>query len=104
MSKAPTYGSLFSGIGGIDLGFDRAGFRCGWQVEIDPFCRRILERHWPDVPKHDDVRTFLDKCAFPYVDVIVGGDPTSSFYIDRCRVFANIVEHIATTLAGKLAT
>ena len=46
-----TYGSLFSGIGGLDLGFDRAGFRCEWQIELDPFCRQILEKHWPGVPK-----------------------------------------------------
>ena len=51
-----TYGSLFSGIGGLDLGFDRAGFECRFQIEIDPFCREILEKHWPGVPKHHDIR------------------------------------------------
>ncbi len=46
-----TYGSLFTGIGGFDLAADRAGMRCLWQVEIDPACRAVLHRHWPDVPK-----------------------------------------------------
>jgi DNA (cytosine-5)-methyltransferase 1 len=65
------YGSLFSGIGGIDLGFDRAGLKCAWQVEIDPFARKVLEKHWPGVPKHDDIRTFKPTA----VDVIAGGFP-----------------------------
>ncbi len=66
------YGSLFSGIGGMDLGFDRAGMKCAWQVEIDPYARRVLEKHWPEVPKHDDIRTFT---AAQHVDVIAGGFP-----------------------------
>lgn len=65
------YGSLFSGIGGIDLGFDRAGLKCAWQVEIDPFARKVLEKHWPGVPKHDDIRTFKPTP----VDVVAGGFP-----------------------------
>jgi len=44
-----TYGSLFSGVGGIDLGLDRAGFTCRWQCEIEPYAVRVLEKHWPEV-------------------------------------------------------
>ena len=49
--------SLFSGIGGIDLGLERAGLSCIGQVEIDPFCNQILEKHWPNIPRHTDVST-----------------------------------------------
>src|SRR5258708_6589094 len=43
---APTLASFFSGIGGFDLGFDRAGFRVTFQCEINAYCRSILRRHW----------------------------------------------------------
>ena len=52
-----TVGSLFSGIGGFDLGFERAGFDVRWQVEIDQFARLVLEKHWPQVTRYHDVRT-----------------------------------------------
>ena len=52
------FGSLFAGIGGFDLGFERAGLRCRWQIEIDSFCQKILTKHWPDVPKFNDARKF----------------------------------------------
>src|SRR5687767_14421804 len=66
-----TFGSLFAGIGGFDLGFERAGMRCVWQVEIDPYCRRVLAKHWPNVRRHDDVRTFDGEPC----DVLCGGFP-----------------------------
>lgn len=74
--KPLTFGSLFAGIGGFDLGFERAGMVCKWQVEIDPFCQRVLAKHWPHVRRHDDVRTFPPTAADDWrVDVICGGFP-----------------------------
>lgn len=71
-----TVGSLFSGIGGLDLGFERAGgYRLLYQVEIDQFCRKVLRRHWPKVLRHDDVRTFPPYPGDWYVDVLIGGFP-----------------------------
>ena len=53
---AMTHLSLFTGIGGIDLAAEMAGFCTVGQVEIDDYCNRVLEHHWPDVPRWRDVR------------------------------------------------
>ena len=50
------YISLFSGIGGFDLGLDQAGMECILQVEQDKFALEVLHRHWPNVPKITDVK------------------------------------------------
>ena len=69
-----TFGSLFSGIGGIDLGLERAGMECKWQVEIDPYCQKVLAKHWPDVRRYDDVRS-VGADTLEAVDLIAGGFP-----------------------------
>lgn len=70
--------SLFVGIGGIDLGLERAGMTCVAQVEKDDFCRKVLTKHWPDVPKFDDVMTFTRSNYNGPVDLIAGGFPCPS--------------------------
>ena len=69
---------LFAGIGGLSLGLERAGINVVGQVEKDPWARKILDKHWPEVPKHDDVRTALDWWRSeprPHVDLVAGGYP-----------------------------
>ena len=73
--KPLTFGSLFAGIGGFDLGFERAGMTCKWQVEIDPFCQKVLAKHWPKIPRHTDIKTFPTKGGDWRVDVLCGGFP-----------------------------
>lgn len=82
-----TVGSLFAGIGGFDLGLERAGMEIKFQVEIDPFCRAVLAKHWPEVKRYEDVRrvhgtelhadngTYNCGNCLSRVDLIVGGFP-----------------------------
>lgn len=70
-----TFGSLFAGIGGFDLGLERAGMTCAWQVEREPYAVRVLEKHWPNVRRHDDVCTFPPAEGDWSVDLICGGFP-----------------------------
>jgi DNA (cytosine-5)-methyltransferase 1 len=69
-----TFGSLFAGIGGFDLGLERAGMKPLWQVEIDPWARKVLAKHWPDVQRYEDVCTVGTQNLEP-VDVLCGGFP-----------------------------
>ncbi len=73
------YGSLFAGAGGVDLGFDAAGWECVWQVEIDPHARKVLDHHWPEVPIHDDITRCVGSPQLQLAGVggepLHGGDP-----------------------------
>ena len=69
-----TVGSLFAGIGGFDLGLERAGMQVRWQVENNPFSQHILNKHWPDVPCYGDIREVRGEEVEP-VDVLCGGFP-----------------------------
>ena len=66
--------SLGRGIGGFDLGFDRAGMTCAGQVEYDEKTRAVLAKHWPDVKRMNDVRE-VQGDEFGTVDLICGGFP-----------------------------
>lgn len=68
------YLSLFSGIGGMDLGLDWAGWECVGQVENDKFCQQVLKKHWPTVPKWGDIQS-VETQSLPECDAIVGGFP-----------------------------
>lgn len=70
-----TFGSLFAGIGGIDLGLERAGMQCKWQVEIDEYATKVLARHWPDVQRFRDVVEFSAVAGEYPVDLVCGGFP-----------------------------
>ena len=69
-------GSLFSGIGGFELGLERAipNLETVWQVEQDKFCQKILHKHWPNALIYDDVCT-VGKHNLEPVDIICGGFP-----------------------------
>jgi len=76
MATPLTFGSLFAGIGGFDLGLERAGMVCKWQVEKDEYAGSVLAKHWPHVQRWGDA------CSFPpddetdwSVDLICAGVP-----------------------------
>ena len=120
-----TFGELFAGIGGFSLGLERAGMKCRWQVEIDPYATAVLRKHWPEVPKHDDVRTFPPQGDYA-VDVICGGFPCQDIsvagkgaglagarsglwnefarIIGELRPYYVVVENVAALLARGMGT
>lgn len=74
-----THVSLFTGIGGLDLAAESAGFETVLQVERDPYALRVLEKHWPDVPRITDVREVTSESVNGHVTVVSGGFPCQPF-------------------------
>ena len=75
-----TFGSLFAGVGGFDLGMESAGWDCQWQVEWDKHCQSVLRKHWPAVPKYFDIKD-VDGSKLTPVDCIVFGSPCQDLSI-----------------------
>lgn len=77
-------GSLFAGVGGIDLGLGMTGgFETIWQCENDEYATRVLEKHWPAVRRWGDVRAY--ESWDTNADVVVGGDPCPSHSMARAN-------------------
>lgn len=80
-----TVGSLFAGIGGLDLGAERAGLEVVWQCEKDDYCTKILNKNWPNTPVFNDVRTiYTDDGPTPEEpDILCGGFPCQDISIAK---------------------
>jgi len=78
----PTFASFFAGIGGFDLGLERAGLTSAFQCELNPFCNLILERHWPNVPRFSDIKE-VGVADVPHADVWTGGFPCQDVSLAR---------------------
>jgi DNA (cytosine-5)-methyltransferase 1 len=90
-SVAPLFkvASLFSGIGGFDIGFERAGFEITFQCEINKFCRSILKRHWPNTVHHENIKE-LHATHIPQSDVWAGGFPCQDVSLARMGARAGL--------------
>ena len=88
-----TVGSLFSGIGGLDLGLERAGMEVIWQSEIDKYGCQVLKKHWPEVVNHGNIKEIKwGNVVRP--DIICGGYPCQPFSTAGKRNGANDPRHL----------
>ncbi len=122
MNRRLTLGSLFSGVGALDLGIERAfdgALETIWQVEINEYCTQVLAKHWPNAARH---RSVCDVGArnLPRVDVIAGGypclglsaagkrtglaDPRSALWSEYARILGELRPHVAVIENSGLST
>ena len=88
-----TVGSLFSGIGGLDLGLERAGMEVIWNSEIDPYASQVLKKHWPKVTNHGDIKT-IQWADVVRPNVICGGYPCQPFSLAGRRAGEHDPRHL----------
>lgn len=105
MTEKLKVASFFSGIGGIDLGFENAGMEIVFQCEILPFSQKVLKKHWANIPLATDITQLTGK-DIPFADVFVGGFPCQDLSLanqgkrkglegDRSGLFYKYAELIA---------
>lgn len=88
-------GSLFSGIGGLELGLEAAlGAETMFQVECDPYCRSVLARHWPRALRLGDVRCDDKARSQVAVDVLCGGPPCQPHSLAGARLGRDDERHL----------
>ena len=85
---------LFSGIGGFSLGLEWAGMSTVAMCEKDPYCRKILAKHWPDLTIHDDIRNLDGKRYAESIDLVCGGFPCQPFSVAGKRKGTNDDRHL----------
>lgn len=73
--------SLFAGIGGFDLAAEHMGWETAVQVEIDPWCRKVLAKNFPDAIRHDDIKTFNGTLYRAAIDLVCGGFPCQPYSV-----------------------
>ena len=82
--------SFFTGIGGFDLGFERAGCQVVYQCEIDDFCNTLLERHWPNIEQAGDIREVDNGKEVPEAELWCAGFPCQDVSLARARYRAGL--------------
>ena len=82
--ESHTFGSLFAGIGGFDLGLERAGWECRWQVELNDRKRDVLARHWPAAKRFGDITEVTAADGYVLVRCTCGRMKQAGFICDFC--------------------